>query len=50
MPLIQIDTNLNENDIPDDFVIKLHRFLAPIMNKDIKVLNFEIFIFGFKII
>ena len=37
MPVIQIDTNFEDKDIPDDFEVKLHRFLAPLMGKDISV-------------
>jgi hypothetical protein len=40
MPVIQIDTNLKDADMPANFIVNLHRHLAPIMKKDVAVCIF----------
>ncbi len=40
MPLIQIETNLKDEDIPTNFVVNLHESLAPVMGKDISVIHY----------
>jgi len=38
MPLILIETNLKNEDIPSNFEVDLHKALAPVMGKDISVI------------
>lgn len=38
MPLISIETNLQDADFPSDFEVQMHKSLAPVMGKDISKL------------
>lgn len=37
MPIIKIETNLKDDEIPEDFEVELHKFMAPLLGKDLIV-------------